>query len=34
MRPLPNAMAAAYRQIDSDEYIVLWPPNLSGFSIT
>ena len=33
IRPLPNAMAAAYREIDSDEYIVLWPPHSPGFSI-
>jgi hypothetical protein len=33
IHPLPNTMAAAYRQIDSDEYIVLWPPYSAGFSI-
>lgn len=33
VRPLPQAMAAAYRQINSDEYIALWPPDSAGFSI-
>lgn len=34
VRPLPQAMAAAYRQIDGDEYVVLWPPDPAEFSIS
>jgi hypothetical protein len=27
-------MRAAYREIDGDEYIVVWPPGLSTFRVT
>jgi hypothetical protein len=32
-RPPPESMAAAYRLVNSDEYIVLWPPESLSFDI-
>lgn len=29
-----TAVRAAYREIDGDEYIVVWPPGLSTFRVT
>jgi hypothetical protein len=30
---LQLSIVAAYRPIDGEEYVVLWPPDLKGFSI-
>jgi hypothetical protein len=32
-RPLSASMAAAYRPVDCEDYIILWPPDLKRFDI-
>jgi hypothetical protein len=30
---VPNAMRSAYREIDGEDYVVLWPSSLTEFSV-
>lgn len=30
---IPNVMRSAYRELDGEEYVVLWPPSLTEFSV-
>jgi hypothetical protein len=31
---VPNSMRSAYREMAGDDYVVLWPQNLTEFSVT
>ena len=30
---LPNAMRSAYREMDGEDYVILWPSSLIEFSV-
>lgn len=30
---VPNAMRSAYRQVDGDNYVILWPSSLKEFKV-
>ena len=32
-RGIPNAMCSAYRELDRDNYVILWPSSLMEFSV-
>ena len=30
---VPNAMRSAYRQLDAEDYVILWPSSLKAFNV-
>ena len=30
---IPNVMRSAYRELDSEDYVILWPSSLTEFSV-
>jgi len=30
---IPNAMRSAYREVDGEDYVILWPSSLTEFSV-
>lgn len=30
---VPNVMRSAYREMDGEDYMILWPPSLTEFSV-
>jgi len=31
---VPNVMRSAYRELDGEDYVILWPSSLTEFSVT